>query len=121
MLARRLIGLHGGRAWAAQRQRLTCPAQPSLTRPTPAPPPLLQDDEALFHSEASAFKAAHLAAWEHDLAEKGRLAKMEGDRAAVAEQIRARRAEEFAALKVGGVGCWWLSGAGGMLFAGGCL
>ena len=34
------------------------------------------------------------------LQEKARLAKMEGDREAVAQQIQARRAEEFAALKV---------------------
>lgn len=68
----------------------------------------LKDDEQLFHSEAGAFKAAHRAAWEADLAEKQRLIKVAEDRAAVAQQIQARRAEEFAALKVRG---GW--GAGG--------
>lgn len=41
--------------------------------------------------------------WLRCLQEKARLAKMEGDRQAVAQQIQARRAEEFAALKVRGV------------------
>ncbi|PSC76450.1 eukaryotic translation initiation factor 3 subunit A-like [Micractinium conductrix] len=58
----------------------------------------LKEDEELFHSEAGAFKAAHRAAWEHDLAEKQRLAKMGADRDEVAAAIQARRAEEFAAL-----------------------
>jgi hypothetical protein len=61
----------------------------------------VQEGEELFKSEAEAAKLAHRAAWEHDLSEKARVAKMQADREALAQQIQARRAEEFAALKVG--------------------
>lgn len=61
---------------------------------------VLQEGEELFKSEAEAGKVAHRAAWEHDLSEKARVARMRGDREALAQQIQARRAEEFAALKV---------------------
>ncbi|KAI3438410.1 hypothetical protein D9Q98_000841 [Chlorella vulgaris] len=59
----------------------------------------IREDEEVFRSEAGAAKLAHRAAWEHDLAEKQRLARVAADRALVAQQIQARRAEEFEALK----------------------
>jgi len=54
--------------WTAHHPPPTC-----FSRPCPLPPTLCvpQEDEELFHSEASAFKAAHRAAWERDLQVRG--------------------------------------------------
>lgn len=49
-------------------------------------------------------RAAAHAAWERDVAEKHRLAKMGEERAAFAEAVTSRRAAEFEALKV----CAWI-------------
>lgn len=74
-----------------------------------------QDEEEFFAAEQERARAAAHAAWEHDVAEKHRLAKMAEEKEAFAEQVSTRRAAEFAALKVGGgvTGWGWL-GAGGV-------
>lgn len=65
------VQLHGNHAHLSLAVHSTLPpTQPSHPSPPflPAPhSPRPQEDEELFHSEASAFKAAHRAAWERDL------------------------------------------------------
>ena len=62
----------------------------------------LQEGEELYLQEQERARQAAHAAWEHDLAEKHRLAKMAEERDMFAAAVVERRAAEFAAIKVGG-------------------
>lgn len=57
------------------------------------------EDEVYHKEQQAAYLEQHKAAWETDLQEKQRLAKMQEERSAYTQAIMDRRAEEFAALQ----------------------